>query len=203
MQLDIAVESVLTASGAMHAAAAPAVGAPRRWSATARRALRGDRERACWTVETDERLAAFCEGPAQLLRGRGLRHDIPGAVLLALGTEARRALEIAGEAAARFTSPWTTARIRRSWWETPAADRQSARSRGSRGHRVPRSCPTTAPCTRRCSRPSPRTCAHLRGSSGGSGGHRLWSCTTAAPYPDDPAPSGAAGRALDQPGSLP
>ena len=98
MQMDIAVESVLTANGAMHALLTRLV---RRVDAVVGHST-GEHSAALVTgvldVGTDERLRAFSQGLYRAYADAASRHDVPGAVLLAIGAGADRVEEIAREA---------------------------------------------------------------------------------------------------------
>src|SRR5207247_7536420 len=78
MQLDIAVESVLTATGALYEVVRRLV---RRVDAVVGHST-GEHSAALATgvldVDTDERLAAFCQGLHRSYADAAARHDIPG-----------------------------------------------------------------------------------------------------------------------------
>ncbi|HLH15493.1 MAG TPA: beta-ketoacyl synthase N-terminal-like domain-containing protein, partial [Solirubrobacteraceae bacterium] len=98
MELDIAVEAVLTGNAAVHAVVSRLV--PRCDALLGHSS--GEHSAAmavgALDVETDERLAAFCHGLFASYAGAAERHEVPAAVLLAIGADAETALRIAGEA---------------------------------------------------------------------------------------------------------
>ena len=124
MQLDIAVESVLTANGAMHALL-QRLGrrAGRDASATAPASTPRRSRAACWTSRPTSASAAFCAGPAPLLRGRGLpaRHPARRPAGAWHGRRDAGSRHRRAKPAASSTWRWTTARIRRCWSGSAAA----------------------------------------------------------------------------------
>ncbi len=98
MELDIAVEAVLTANAAVHAVLRRLVG---RCDALVGHST-GEHSAAmaagALDLETDDRLAAFCHGLYASYADAAGRHEVPAAVLLALGADAEAALRIAREA---------------------------------------------------------------------------------------------------------
>ncbi|QEC48329.1 acyltransferase domain-containing protein [Baekduia soli] len=98
MELDIAVESVLTANAALHAVMS---GLLRRVDATVGHST-GEHSAAmvagALDLDTDERLGGFCRGLNDAYAAADERHDVPRAVLLALGADAAKAAEIAAAA---------------------------------------------------------------------------------------------------------
>ena len=124
MQLDIAVESVMTANGAMHALLSRLLGRIRRDGRPQhRRALGAADRRGLLDLDSDERLRRVLRRAAPRLRRRVPRHDIARAVLLAVGTDAASALEIAAPGRRR-AAPGDG--------QLPAPG--GARRRGRRGH---------------------------------------------------------------------
>ena len=209
MQLDIAVESVLTANGALLRGRCgrllPRVDAMRR--PQHRRALRGDGRPACSTSRPTSGCGAFsrraCTAPTPT---PAARHDVPRR--RAAGGRRERE-QVRGDRATRpaasCTWRWTTARTRPCSWASPrrpAGRARSPRARASSARCCPYDravhTPLFAPVrrgparglrrARRCGRPTARS-------------------TRARPrrrYPDDPdGDPRAARRALDEPGRVP
>jgi acyl transferase domain-containing protein/phosphopantetheinyl transferase (holo-ACP synthase) len=98
MDLDIAVESVLTANAAVHAVVRRLV---RRIDALVGHST-GEHSAAmaagALDLDSDDRLAAFCLGLHDAYADAAERHRVPAAILLALGTDARGARRIAATA---------------------------------------------------------------------------------------------------------
>ncbi len=134
MELDIAVESVLTANAAVHAVLRRLVG---RCDALVGHST-GEHSAAmaagALDLDTDERLAAFCHGLYASYADAAGRHEVPAAVLLALGADARgRAADRAARPAASCSWRWTTARTRPCSWARPARPPGRASSPSARG----------------------------------------------------------------------
>jgi acyl transferase domain-containing protein/phosphopantetheinyl transferase (holo-ACP synthase) len=98
MELDIAVEAVLTANAAVHAVVRRLVG---RCDALVGHST-GEHSAAmaagALDLEADDRLAAFCHGLYASYADAAGRHEVPAAVLLAIGADAETALGIARRA---------------------------------------------------------------------------------------------------------
>ena len=187
MQLDIAVESVLTASGAMHALMRRLIGAPDAMVGHSTGEHSAAIASGVLDVETDARLRAFCEGLHNSYADAASRRDIPRAVLLALGTDGVRGLEIAGEAGGEIHLAMDNCPHQAVLVGEAAAigrAREAAARDGIVAEELPYDravhTPLFAPFAE-----------DLRGIFAelpvGTARTPLWSCTTAAPYPDDPA----------------
>jgi acyl transferase domain-containing protein/phosphopantetheinyl transferase len=187
MQLDIAVESVLTANGALHALVRRLV---RRVDAVVGHST-GEHSAAFATgvldVNTDEALRAFSQGLYRAYADAESRHDLPRAVLLALGTDAARASEIVAEAGgglhlAMDNCPHQAVLVGEP--EAAARAREIAVRDGLVCEELPYDravhTPMFAPFAEDLR-------AVFAGIPVGGAPEQLWSCTTAAPYPEDPA----------------
>ena len=209
MQMDIAVESVLTANaGAPRGPAAGSAPARTRASGTAPASTRRRCAAGVLVVDTEERLTAFCRGMHRsYARGRRRATICPRAVLLAVGADARarrgdrRARPAASSIVAMDNCPHQAVLVGER-----RRGRPGARDRRSRGPDLRASCPTTAPSTRRCSRRTPRTCARSSRDLpiGAADDARSTRARRQSPYPADAeADPRAARRALDAPGRVP
>jgi acyl transferase domain-containing protein/phosphopantetheinyl transferase (holo-ACP synthase) len=187
MQLDIAVESVLTANAALHAVVSRLV---RRTDAVVGHST-GEHSAALVTgvldVDTDERLIAFSQGLYRAYADAAARHDVPGAVLLALGADAARAREIAAEAGGELHLAMDNCPHQAVLVGEPEAAHRARAIAGREGLVC-----EVLPYDRAVHTPLFAPFADdLRAVFAGlpvqSAPTRLWSCTTAAPYPDDPA----------------
>ena len=98
MELDIAVEAVLGANAAVYAVMSRLVGRCDAMLGHSSGEHSAAMAAGALDVETDERLAAFCHGLFSSYADAAQRHDVPKAVLLALGCDAEGAERIAGEA---------------------------------------------------------------------------------------------------------
>ncbi len=98
MELDIAVEAVLTGNAAVHGVISRLV--PRCDAILGHSTGEHSAAMAAGAldVETDERLAAFCHGLYASYADAAERHEVPAAVLLAIGADAEDARRIAEEA---------------------------------------------------------------------------------------------------------
>jgi acyl transferase domain-containing protein/phosphopantetheinyl transferase len=187
MRLDIAVESVLTANGAMHA--------------VLRRLVRhvdgvvghstGEHSAAIAAgvldVETDERLWAFCEGLHESYADAAARHDVPGAVLLAIGADRDRAQEIAEEARGELhlamdNCPHQAVLVGEAG--AAARAREIAAREGLVCEQLPYDRAVHTPLFAPFAEDLRTVFAGLPVRPARSG---LWSCTTATPYPEDEA----------------
>lgn len=187
MQLDIAVESVLTATGALYEVVRRLV---RRVDAVVGHST-GEHSAALATgvldVDTDERLAAFCQGLHRSYADAASRHDIPGAVLLAIGADAARALEVAGEAGGELHLAMDNCPHQAVLVGEPAAAaraREIAAREGLVCEELPYDRAVHTPMFAPFADDLRPIFAKLPVRPARAG---LWSCTTAAPYPDDPA----------------
>jgi acyl transferase domain-containing protein/phosphopantetheinyl transferase len=187
MQLDIAVESVLTANGALHALLRRLVGEPDAMVGHSTGEHSAAIASGVLDLDTDERLRAFCEGLHNSYADAASRQDIPRAVLVALGAGGKQTLEIAAEAggeihlamdncphqAVLVGEPAAAARVR------AIAARESVVAEELPYDRAVHT-PLFAPFA-----------DDLRGIFAAlpvrAPRTPLWSCTTAGPYPDDPA----------------
>jgi acyl transferase domain-containing protein/phosphopantetheinyl transferase len=189
MQLDIAVESVLTANGAMHALLSRLV---RRADAVVGHST-GEHSAALVTgvldVDTDERLMAFSQGLYRAYADAASRHDIPGAVLLAIGAGAGDALRMAEEAGGELhlamdNCPHQAVLVGAA--EAAARVREIAARDGIVCEQLPYDRAVHTPLFAPFAEDLREVFADLPVAGAGTG-TQLWSCTTAAPYPDDPA----------------
>jgi acyl transferase domain-containing protein/phosphopantetheinyl transferase len=187
MQLDIAVESVLTASGAVHALLRRLIPAPDAMVGHSTGEHSAAIASGVLDVETDERLRAFCEGLHNSYADAATRHDIPRAALLALGADGERGLEIAGEAGGEIHLAMDNCPHQAVLVGEPvgiARARDIAAREGIVAEELPYDravhTPLFAPFAE-----------DLRSIFGAlpvrSARTPLWSCTTAAPYPEDPS----------------
>ena len=205
MQLDIAVESVLTANGAMHALLRRLIGAPTRWSATAPASTPRRSRAACWTSRPTSDSARSAQGCTAPTRTRPPGTTCPGAVLLALGTDGGRGLEASPREAggelhlAMDNCPHQAVLV----GEPAAIDR--AREAAAREGIVCRGAALRPRCAHAAVRPLRRGPAQrLRGATGRPGAHTAVVVHHRGSLPGRPGSDPrAAGRALDQPGSLP
>jgi acyl transferase domain-containing protein/phosphopantetheinyl transferase (holo-ACP synthase) len=187
MQLDIAVESVLTANGAVHALVRRLLGEPDAMVGHSTGEHSAAIASGVLDLDTDEHLRAFCESLHNSYADAASRQDIPRAVLVALGAGGAQALEMASEAggeihlamdncphqAVLVGEPAAAARVRQ------IAARESVVAEELPYDRAVHT-PLFAPFAE-----------DLRGIFAAlpvrAPRTQLWSCTTAGPYPDDPA----------------
>lgn len=185
MELDIAVEAVLTANAAIYGVASRLV---RRCDALLGHSS-GEHSAAmsvgALDVETDERLAAFCHGLYASYADAAARHEVPAAVLLAMGTDAETARRIGREAGGELylamdNCPHQAVLV----GEAQAAERarRLALDAGLMCEQLPYDRAVHTPLFAPFAEDLRATFAGLpvRGADAG-----LWSCTTAAPYPRD------------------
>ena len=151
-----------------------------------RRALRRDRDGPARRRER-RGLVAFSQGLYRAYAAAAERHDIPGAVLLALGTDAATALDIAAEAGGELhlamdNCPHQAVLVGEA--AAAARAREIAAGRGLVCEELPYDravhTPMFAPF-------ADDLRAVFDGLPVGRAHTPLWSCTTAAPYPDEPA----------------
>jgi acyl transferase domain-containing protein/phosphopantetheinyl transferase (holo-ACP synthase) len=187
MQLDIAVESVLTANGAVHALLRRLVGEPDAMVGHSTGEHSAAIASGVLDLDTDERLRAFCEGLHNSYADAASRQDIPRAVLIALGAGGTQALEMASEAGGEIHLAMDNCPHQAVLVGEPAAAarvRQIAAREGIVAEELPYDravhTPLFAPFA-----------DNLRGIFAAlpvrAARTQLWSCTTAGPYPDDPA----------------
>jgi len=188
MELDIAVEAVLTGNAAVHAVVRKLVpgcdaivghSTGEHSAAMAVGAL---------DLDTDERLAAFCHGLYASYADAADRHEVPAAVLLALGTDAETARRLAEEAGGELYLAMDNCRhqaVLVGEAEAALRARELAIGEGIMCEQLPYDravhTPLFAPFAE-----------DLRATFAGLPVRRpdvspeLWSCTTAAPYPQEP-----------------
>jgi acyl transferase domain-containing protein/phosphopantetheinyl transferase len=186
MQLDIAVESVLTANGALHEVVRRLV---RRVDAVVGHST-GEHSAAIATgvldVDTDERLAAFCQGLHRSYAEAASRRDIPRAMLLAIGADAARALELAGEAGGELHLAMDNCPHQAVLVGDPdaaARAREIAMREGVVCEELPYDRAVHTPLFAPFADDLRPIFGSLPVRPARAG---LWSCTTAAPYPEDP-----------------
>jgi acyl transferase domain-containing protein/phosphopantetheinyl transferase len=188
MELDIAVEAVLTGNAAVHAvvrrlvpgcdaivghstgehSAAMAVGA--------------------LDLDTDERLADFCHGLYASYAEAAGRHEVPAAVLLALGTDAETARRLAEQAGGELYLAMDNCRHQAVLvGEAQAAlrARELAVGEGIMCEQLPYDRAVHTPLFAPFAEDLRATFAGLPVRAPDEG-PELWSCTTAAPYPQEP-----------------
>jgi acyl transferase domain-containing protein/phosphopantetheinyl transferase len=188
MELDIAVEAVLTGNAAVHAvvrrlvpgcdaivghstgehSAAMAVGA--------------------LDLDTDERLADFCHGLYASYADAAGRHEVPAAVLLALGTDAETANRLAAQAGGELYLAMDNCRHQAVLvGEAQAAlrARELAIGEGIMCEQLPYDRAVHTPLFAPFAEDLRATFAGLPVRRPDEG-PELWSCTTAAPYPQEP-----------------
>jgi acyl transferase domain-containing protein/phosphopantetheinyl transferase (holo-ACP synthase) len=187
MQLDIAVESVLTANGALHALIRRLV--PRVDAVVGHST--GEHSAAFATgvldVDTDEALRAFSQGLYRAYANAESRHDLPRAVLLALGTDGASALAMAEEAGGQLHLAMDNCPHQSVLVGEPGAAaraREIAAREGVVCEELPYDRAVHTPMFTPFAEDLRAVFADI---PVGSAPEQLWSCTTAAPYPDDPA----------------
>ena len=186
MELDIAVEAVLTANAAVHGVISRLVP---RYDAMLGHST-GEHSAAmavgALDVETDERLAAFCHGLYASYADAAERHDVPAAVLLAIGGDAETANRIAGEAGGELflamdNCPHQAVLVGEAG--AVARAREIAVAAGLMCEELPYDRAVHTPLFAPFAEDLRATFARLPVRTAST---PLWSCTTAAPYPDDP-----------------
>jgi len=186
MELDIAVEAVLTGNAAVYGVVSRLV--PRCDAVLGHST--GEHSAAmavgALDVETDERLAAFCHGLYASYADAAERHEVPAAVLLAIGADAAAARQIAEEAGGELylamdNCPHQAVLV----GETAAAARaqEIAVGAGLMCEVLPYDRAVHTPLFAPFAEDLRATFAGLPVRTATT---PLWSCTTAAPYPDDP-----------------
>ncbi len=187
MELDMAVESVLTANAAAHAVLArlvPRVDAMLGHSTGEHSAAMAA---GALDLETDERLGRFCLGLNAAYADAARRHDVPGAVLLALATDADSARAIARRAGGELylamdNCPHQSVLVGDA--EAGAEARRIAAQEGVICEELPYDRAVHTPLFAPFAEDLRRVFAGLPVRTPAAS---LWSCTTAAPCPDDPA----------------
>jgi acyl transferase domain-containing protein/phosphopantetheinyl transferase (holo-ACP synthase) len=186
MDLDIAVESVLTANAAAYAVVSrlvPHVDAIVGHSTGEHSAAMAS---GALDLDSDDRLATFCLGLYAGYADADARHEVSGAALLAIGTGAEEVKEIAAQAGGELylamdNCPHQAVLV----GDGDAIDRarEIATGRGLMSEQLPYDRAVHTPLFAPFAEDLRDVFAQLpvRASVGG-----LWSCTTAAPYPDDP-----------------
>jgi len=187
MQLDIAVESVLTANGAMHALIRRLV---RRVDAVVGHST-GEHSAAFATgvldVDTDDALRAFSQGLYRAYADAEERHDLPRAVLLALGTDGASGLAMADEAGGDLHLAMDNCPHQSVLVGEPAAAgraREIAAREGVVCEVLPYDRAVHTPMFTPFAEELRAVFADI---PVGDAPEQLWSCTTAGPYPDDAA----------------
>ena len=186
MELDIAVESVLTANAAMYALVrrlVPHVDAMLGHSTGEHSAAMAA---GALDLETEERLAMFCHGLHASYADAAARHEVPGAVLLAVGASAAEVQEIAAQAGrelylAMDNCPHQAVLVGDG--DAIARAREIATGLGLMSEQLPYDRAVHTPLFAPFAEDLREVFARLPVRAGAGG---LWSCTTAAPYPDDP-----------------
>ncbi|MGZ4195320.1 MAG: beta-ketoacyl synthase N-terminal-like domain-containing protein [Solirubrobacteraceae bacterium] len=186
MDLDIAVESVLTANAAVHAVVRrllPRVDAMLGHST-------GEHSAAmvagALDLEHDRDLARFCHGLNASYAYAASRHEVPGAVLLAIGADASEVQEIAARAGGELylamdNCPHQAVLVGEE--EAIARAREVATTRGLMCELLPYDRAVHTPLFAPFAEDLRAIFAELPVRAPST---RLWSCTTTAPYPDDP-----------------
>jgi acyl transferase domain-containing protein/phosphopantetheinyl transferase (holo-ACP synthase) len=186
MEMDIAVEAVLTANAALHGVIGRLV--PRCDAMLGHSTGEHSAAMAAGAldVETDERLAAFCHGLYSSYADAAERHEVPAAVLLAIGADAASARRIAEEAGGELhlamdNCPHQAVLVGEA--EAAARARAIALGEGLMCEELPYDRAVHTPLFAPFAEDLRATFARLPVRTPTT---PLWSCTTAAPYPDDP-----------------
>jgi acyl transferase domain-containing protein/phosphopantetheinyl transferase (holo-ACP synthase) len=187
MELDIAVESVLSANAGLHAVVGrlvPHADALLGHSTGEHSAAMAS---GALDLETDERLATFCHGLHASYADAASRHEVPGAVLLALGTDAAGAQRIAEQAGGELhlamdNCPHQAVLVGEA--SAVARARELAKGEGLMSEQLPYDRAVHTPLFAPFAEELRAVFAQLPVRAPSAG---LWSCTTAAPYPEDPA----------------
>jgi acyl transferase domain-containing protein len=186
MELDIAVEAVLTANAAVYEVIRRLV--PRCDAMLGHSTGEHSAAMAAGAldVETDERLGAFSHGLNASYADAAARHEVPAAVLLALGTDAASARRIGEEAGGELylamdNCPHQAVLVGEA--EAAARAREIAIGEGLMCEQLPYDRAVHTPMFAPFAEDLRPIFAELpvRGAR-----TPLWSCTTAAPYPEDP-----------------
>ena len=187
MELDIAVESVLTANAAALAVVGRLV---TRVDAMLGHST-GEHSAAMATgaldLETDERLARFCHGLNASYADAASRHEVPGAVLLAIGADAAGVQRIAAQAGGELhlamdNCPHQAVLVGEA--EAVGRARELAVGEGLMCEQLPYDRAVHTPLFAPFAEDLRTVFADLPVRRPATA---LWSCTTARPCPDDPA----------------
>ena len=187
MDLDIAVESVLTANGAVHAVMDRLLGRVDAMLGHSTGEHSAAMAAGALDLETDERLAMFCHGLHASYDDAASRHEVPGAVLLAVGADAGNVLRIAAQSGGELhlamdNCPHQTVLV----GDAQAVEQAQAIAvgEGLMCEQLPYDravhTPLFAPFAEDLRAIFKQLPVH-------SASTELWSCTTASRYPDDPA----------------
>ena len=187
MELDLAVESVLSANAAVHAVVGrlvPRVDALLGHSTGEHSAAMAA---GALDLDTDERLGTFCHGLHASYDDAASRHEVPGAVLLAIGADAAAAGEIAAQAGGELylamdNCPHQAVLVGEA--DAIGRAKEIAAGKGLMSEQLPYDRAVHTPLFAPFAEDLRAVFAQLpvRVPDGG-----LWSCTTAAPYPDEAA----------------
>ena len=187
MELDLAVESVLSANAAVHAVVGrlvPRVDALLGHSTGEHSAAMAA---GALDLDTDERLATFCHGLHASYDDAASRHEVPGAVLLAIGADAAAAREIAAQAGGELylamdNCPHQAVLVGEG--DAIARAKEIAAGRGLMSEQLPYDRAVHTPLFAPFAEDLRAVFAQLpvRVPDGG-----LWSCTSAARYPAEAA----------------
>ncbi|MGH2894726.1 MAG: type I polyketide synthase, partial [Solirubrobacteraceae bacterium] len=186
MELDIAVESVLTANAAVHAVVArllPRVDAMLGHSTGEHSAAMAA---GALNLAHDRDLARFCHGLNASYADAASRHEVPGAALLAVGADAAEAREIAASVGGELylamdNCPHQAVLVGAE--EAIARAREVATKRGLMCELLPYDRAVHTPLFAPFAEDLRAIFAELPVCAPHAA---LWSCTTTAPYPDDP-----------------
>ncbi len=187
MELDLAVESVLTANAAAYAVLSPLLGRVDALFGHSSGEHSAAMVSGALDLDTDERLAAFCLGLNAAYTDAAARHDVPGAVLLAVGAGVADAERIAAQAGdglflAMDNCPHQTVLVGAA--EPVARARELATAEGFMCEQLPYDRAVHTPLFAPFAEDLRAVFAALPVRTPA---RAVWSCTTAAPYPDDPA----------------
>ncbi|MGZ4307390.1 MAG: beta-ketoacyl synthase N-terminal-like domain-containing protein, partial [Solirubrobacteraceae bacterium] len=187
MDLDMAVESVLTANGAMHAVISRLLGRVDAMLGHSTGEHSAAMAAGALDVDTDERLARFCHGLHASYDDAASRHEVPGAVLLAVGSDAENVRRIAAAAGGELhlamdNCPHQAVLV----GEARAIEqaRQIAVGEGLMCEQLPYDRAVHTPLFAPFAEDLREIFAQLPVRAPNI---ELWSCTTADRYPDDPA----------------
>ncbi|HWF26755.1 MAG TPA: acyltransferase domain-containing protein, partial [Solirubrobacteraceae bacterium] len=187
MELDIAVESVLTANAAVHAVLGrlvPRVDAMLGHSTGEHSAAMAA---GALDLEDEADLGRFCHGLNDSYADADARHEVPGAVLLAIGGDAAGVREIANEAGGELflamdNCPHQAVLVGEA--EAVARARAIATAQGLMCEELPYDRAVHTPRFAPFAEDLRGIFAELPVRAPAT---ELWSCTTAGPYPSDPA----------------
>jgi acyl transferase domain-containing protein/phosphopantetheinyl transferase (holo-ACP synthase) len=188
MELDIAVEAVLTANAALHAVVrrlVPSCDAIVGHSSGEHSAAMAV---GALDLDSDERLAAFCHGLYASYAEAAGRHEVPAAVLLALGTDAQTARRVAEEAGGELylamdNCPHQTVLVGAA--DAAQRAKEIALGEGIMCEQLPYDRAVHTPLFAPFAEDLRATFAGLPVRRPDRDAPELWSCTTAAPYPQE------------------